>query len=133
VVDMEPFYKALHDVKPFLINDNPPPDKERIQSPEDYHKIMEATFCILCSACTTSCPSFWADRSYLGPAAILKAYRFIFDTRDEGTADRMDMINNKQGLWRCHTIFNCNDVCPKDINITGSISKLKSKVVLEKY
>jgi len=133
VVDMEPFYKALYDIKPYLINDNPAPDKERLQSPEEYHKIMEATFCILCSACTTSCPSFWANKSYLGPAALLKAYRFIFDTRDEGAADRMDTINNKQGLWRCHTIFNCNDACPKDINITDAISKLKSKVVLEKY
>ena len=133
VVDMELFYKALHDVKPFLINDTPPPDKERYQSPEDYHKIMEATYCILCSACTTSCPSFWANKSYLGPAALLKAYRYVFDTRDEGNADRMDMINNKQGLWRCHTIFNCQDVCPKHIKITDAISKLKTKVVLEKY
>jgi succinate dehydrogenase / fumarate reductase iron-sulfur subunit len=133
VVDWKPLYKLIRDIKPYLINDEPPPDKERLQSPEDYHKIMEATFCILCALCTTSCPSFWANRDSLGPSALLKAYRYIFDTRDQGTENRMEMINNKQGLWRCHTIFNCVDVCPKKINITEAISKLKTKVMLEKY
>ena len=94
---------------------------------------MEATFCILCAACTTSCPSYWADKDYLGPSALLKAYRYIFDSRDHGVGDRMDMVNNKHGLWRCHTIFNCVDVCPKNIDITDALSKLKTKVILEKY
>lgn len=133
-VDMEPFYEKLRSVLPYLINPDPPPtDKERIQSPEDFQKIEVATSCILCGGCTSSCPSFWADKSYLGPAALVKAYRYIFDTRDDGFAERSGAINNKHGLWRCHTIMNCNDACPKHIFPTEGISHLKKKVVEEKY
>lgn len=133
-VALEPFYEAMNRVIPYLINAEPPPtDKERIQSPEDFHKIEISTSCILCAACTSSCPSFWADKGYLGPSAILKAYRYEYDTRDDGFSQRLAAIDNKHGLWRCHTIMNCNDACPKHIFPTEAISLLKRKVVEEKF
>lgn len=133
-VDMEPFYEKLRAILPYLINpDAPPTDKERIQSPEEFRMIEVATSCILCASCTSSCPSFWADKQYLGPAALVKAYRYVYDTRDAGYADRSGAVNNKHGLWRCHTIMNCNDACPKHIFPTEGISLLKRKVVEERY
>ncbi len=133
-VDMEPFYEKLRDILPYLINPDPPPtDKERYQSPEDFKMIELATSCILCASCTSSCPSFWADKGYLGPSALVKAYRYVFDTRDKGLAERLNRLDNKHGLWRCHTIMNCNDACPKKIFPTEGISRLKRKVVEEKY
>lgn len=132
-VDMDPFYENLARVKPYLINDEPPPDRERVQSPEEIEKINDPVACILCGACTSSCPSFWFDQDYLGPAALAKAYRYTFDTRDKGAADRLEVLDNKHGLWRCHTIFNCMDACPKRIKITQHIASLKKKVIAEKY
>jgi succinate dehydrogenase / fumarate reductase iron-sulfur subunit len=133
VVDMEPFFQLLAEIKPYLINDNPPPDKERIQMPEEFAPIATAINCILCSACTSSCPSYWADKNYLGPSALLKAYRYIFDTRDEGGGERISAIDNRHGLWRCHTIINCVDACPKDLAPTEAISRLKNWVIAQKY
>ncbi len=132
-VDMDPFYENMARIKPYLINDEPPPDRERIQSPEDFHKIEDPVACIMCGACTSSCPSFWYDKEYIGPAALAKAYRYTFDTRDKGAADRLEVLDNKHGLWRCHTIFNCMDACPKGIKITQHIANLKKKVIAEKY
>lgn len=132
-VDMEPFYENLALIKPYLINDNPPPDRERIQSPEDFRMIEDPVACILCACCTSSCPSFWYDQSYVGPAALAKAYRYTFDTRDDGATERMEVLDSKHGLWRCHTIFNCMDACPKRIKITQHIANLKKKVIAEKY
>ena len=133
-VDMEPFYEKLRSILPYLINPDPPPtDKERIQSPEEFRMIEVATSCILCASCTSSCPSFWADNGYLGPAALVKAYRYVYDTRDAGYGDRSGMVDNKHGLWRCHTIMNCNDACPKHIYPTEGISLMKRKVVEEKW
>lgn len=132
VVDLDPFFEHLKRIKPYLINDEPPPDRERIQSPEDFKMISDPSACILCMSCTSSCPSFWSDPDYLGPAALYKAYRYIFDTRDFGLEDRIDMLDNKHGLWRCHTIFNCMDACPKKLKITQGISLLKRKVLSEK-
>jgi len=129
VVDMEGFFEKLKAVKPYLIVDKPLPDKEFIQKPEDFELIREASTCILCGACTSSCPSLWANENYLGPAALLKAYRFIFDTRDDGTLERIDIVNDKNGIWRCHTIFNCMEACPKNIKITEYLSRIKVKVV----
>lgn len=133
VVDMEPFWEKLERVKPYLINGTPPPTAERYQSDEDQQKIEEATWCILCNCCTSSCPSLWANKESLGPAALLKAYRFVFDSRDEGAEERYKLLNTKSGVWRCHTIFNCMDACPQDINITDYISKLKTRIVSERY
>ena len=132
-VDMDPFFELLEEIKPYLINDTAPPDKERIQSPEDFSQISSAINCILCSSCTSSCPSYWTDKNYLGPAALLKAYRFIFDTRDKGEEERVGAIDNRHGLWRCHTIINCVDACPKNLAPTEAISKLKNWVISQKY
>lgn len=132
-VDMEPFYENLARVKPYLINETPPPSRERIQSPEDFKQIEDSVGCILCGACTSSCPSFWYDKAYIGPAALYKAYRYSFDTRDEGAAERFEILDSKHGLWRCHTIFNCMDACPKKLKITHGISKLKRTIIAEKF
>jgi len=132
-VDMEPFYENMARIKPYLINDEPPPDRERIQSPEDFKVMEDPVACIMCGACTSSCPSFWYDQNYIGPAALAKAYRYTFDSRDKGAAERLEVLDNKHGLWRCHTIFNCMDACPKRIKITQHISNLKKKVIAEKY
>lgn len=133
VVDMDPFYERFARMKTYLINDDPPPYRERLQSPEEFRQISDPLACILCGACTSSCPSFWYDSEYTGPAALYKAYRYIFDTRDKGASERMDELDSKHGLWRCHTIFNCMDACPKKLKITEGISLLKVKVISEKY
>jgi succinate dehydrogenase / fumarate reductase iron-sulfur subunit len=123
---MTDFYDKYTAVKPYLINSAPPPaDGERRQSNENAEKLFEAAKCILCACCTTSCPSTWTNDNYIGPAALLKAYRFVFDTRDEAADQRLDLIDTPDGLWRCHTIFNCIEACPKEINITWHISQLK--------
>ena len=128
VIDMTEFYEKQETVKPYLINDTPvPPDGERLQSNEDAEMLFESAKCIMCGCCTTSCPSTWSNENYLGPAALLKAYRFVFDTRDEAADERINIIDSPDGLWRCHTIFNCVDACPKEINITWHISQLKKR------
>lgn len=132
VVDLDKFYEKFNKIKPYLINDGPVPERERLQSPEQQKLIEESTTCILCAACTSSCPSFWADDDYLGPSALLKAYRYIFDTRDTAAEERLSVVNDKHGVFRCHTIFNCNEACPKDINITNHIAKLKTALVTTK-
>ncbi|MDP8239467.1 MAG: FAD-binding protein [Candidatus Hatepunaea meridiana] len=114
-VDIDPFFEHLAKVKPYLINDEPPPDKESIQSPEEFKRISDPVACILCMSCTSSCPSFWSDPEYIGPAALYKAYRHIFDMRDKGIKYRVDVLDNKQGLWCCHIIFNYMDACPKKV------------------
>jgi len=129
VVDMDGFFKKMERVMPYMITEKPIPDKEFIQTPEEFENIREVTNCILCGACTSSCPSLWANEDYLGPAALLKAYRFVFDTRDDGAIERIDIVNDKNGIWRCHTIFNCMEACPKDIKITEYLSRLKVKVL----
>lgn len=129
VVDMSDFWAKYEVVKPYLINHTPPPaDHERLQSNEDAEKLFESAKCILCACCTTSCPSTWTNENYIGPAAILKAYRFAYDTRDQAADERMDILDTPNGIWRCHTIFNCIEACPKDINITWHISKLKTRI-----
>lgn len=133
VVDLTDFFKKYDIVKPYLINKNPPPSAERLQSPEDRKIIDEATWCIQCASCTTSCPSNWKNPQFLGPAAILKSFRYCFDTRDEGTSERIHILDTNDGVWRCHTIFNCVEACPKDINITWHISELKKKLVSREY
>jgi succinate dehydrogenase / fumarate reductase iron-sulfur subunit len=127
VVDMDAFFAKLERIKPYLILDKPIPDKEFLQSPGEFEKIVDAINCIQCGACTSSCPSLWGNEDYLGPAALLKAYRYIFDSRDDGADERIDIINDRNGIWRCHVIFNCMEACPKDIKITEYLSKLKVK------
>jgi len=127
VVDLDEFFAKLERIKPYLILDKPVPDKEFHQSPGEFEQIRDVVNCILCAACTSSCPSLWANNDYLGPAALLKAYRFIFDSRDDGTDERLDIIDDRNGIWRCHVIFNCMEACPKDIKITEYLSRLKVK------
>ena len=127
VIDQSRFFEKYRSVKPWLINDEPAPERERLQSPEDHEVIEDATKCIMCGACTHACPSTWASPDYLGPAAMLKAYRYTFDSRDRGTGERVDVVDSEDGLWKCYTIFNCNEACPKDIDITRWLSALKRK------
>ena len=125
LVDMEGFFAKYRAVKPFLMADSPEPEKERLQSPEEREVFDDTTKCILCAACNTSCPSFWSNEDYVGPAAIVQAHRFIFDSRDEGHEERLAILNERDGVWRCRTIFNCVEACPRDINITRAIGEVK--------
>ena len=127
IVDMEPFFDNYKKVLPYFINESPLPadGKERLQSPEQRARFDETTKCILCAACTTSCPSFWGSDDYLGPAALVTAHRFIFDSRDEAAAQRLQIISETSGLARCHTAYNCTMACPRDIHITKAIGELK--------
>ena len=129
-VDMGEFYDRYEAVKPYLMpRKAPPTDRERLQSPEDRRKLDGSYECILCGACTSSCPSYWADRTFLGPAALLKAYRYVFDSRDGDMGERLRIVNDAHGLWRCHTIFNCAEACPKGLNPTAAIGALKREVI----
>ncbi len=127
IVNMDSFFAKYEVVKPYLITKTAPPKKERYQSQADRELIDEAVNCILCGACSTSCPSLWSNDEYLGPAALLKAYRFAFDSRDEAPSERLDAVDTSDGVWRCRTIFNCVEVCPKEINITWHLSQLKKR------
>jgi succinate dehydrogenase / fumarate reductase iron-sulfur subunit len=129
VVDMEPFFAQYRSVLPFLINDSRPPARERLQSVDDRERFDDTTKCILCAICTTSCPSFWANEDFVGPAAIVNAHRFIFDSRDRGAAERMDVLNDREGVWRCRTIFNCTEACPREIRITKAIGEVKKAIL----
>jgi len=129
VVDMEPFFAQFRSVLPFFINDARPPERERRQSISDRELFDDTTKCILCAACTTSCPSFWANEEFVGPAAIVNAHRFIFDSRDTGTAERLDILNDREGVWRCRTIFNCTEACPREIKITKAIGEVKKAIL----
>jgi succinate dehydrogenase / fumarate reductase iron-sulfur subunit len=130
IVDMEPFFAAFREVKPFLIaNSKPEKGKERIQSIANRETFDDTTKCILCAACTTSCPVFWTDGQYFGPAAIVAAHRFIFDSRDDAAKVRLDILNDKEGVWRCRTTFNCTDACPRGIQVTQAIADVKQAIL----
>ncbi|RME07037.1 MAG: succinate dehydrogenase iron-sulfur subunit [Anaerolineae bacterium] len=129
IVDMEPFFENYRSVLPYFINEEPAPEKERLQSPEARARFDDTTKCILCAACTTSCPSFWSDGSYYGPAAIVNAHRFIFDDRDQGAAQRLEILNQQMGVWRCRTAFNCTEACPREIHITQAIAEVKNAII----
>jgi succinate dehydrogenase / fumarate reductase iron-sulfur subunit len=129
IVDMEPFFEHYRAVLPYLINDEAEPEKERPQSPEERARFDDTTKCILCACCTTACPSFWSDKDYVGPAAVVAAHRFIFDSRDRGAAERLKILNEVDGVYRCHTIFNCTMACPRDIQITKAIGEVKAAIM----
>ena len=136
VVDMEPFFAKYEAIKPFLINNSVAPEKERHQSPKVRHKIDSLIDCILCGSCYSSCPTVWMSEEkegYIGPAALTKAWRFVADSRDQGAKERLGVIASEEGLWRCHTAFNCVEACPKKINCTDSIQQLKRKAILRKF
>ncbi|MGC4027621.1 MAG: succinate dehydrogenase iron-sulfur subunit [Steroidobacteraceae bacterium] len=130
IPDLTQFYAQYAAVKPWLISRTPaPPDRERLQSKEDQEKIDRPSACILCACCSTSCPSYWwnSDR-YLGPAALLAAYRWIIDSRDEATGERLDELEDPFKLYRCHTIMNCTEACPKDLNPARAIASIKRMI-----
>ncbi|HEY5833496.1 succinate dehydrogenase iron-sulfur subunit [Streptomyces sp.] len=133
VVDMDPFFQAYRDVMPFLITKGNEPTRERLQSAADRERFDDTTKCILCAACTSSCPVFWNDGQYFGPAAIVNAHRFIFDSRDEGGEQRLEILNDKDGVWRCRTTFNCTDACPRGIEVTKAIQEVKRALITRRF
>jgi succinate dehydrogenase / fumarate reductase, iron-sulfur subunit len=134
IVDMEPFFDNYKKVLPYFVNDSPLPEdgRERLQSPAERERFDDTTKCILCAACTTSCPSFWASDDYFGPAAIVTAHRFIFDSRDQAAAERLQILSETSGLARCHTIFNCTLACPREIHVTKAIGEVKMATITGK-
>ena len=130
IVDMTQFFKQYHSIKPYLINNEPAPEKERLQSPVEREELNGLYECILCACCSTSCPSFWWNPDkFVGPAGLLQAYRFIADSRDQATSERLDDLEDPYRLFRCHTIMNCVDACPKGLNPTRAIVKIKELMV----
>jgi succinate dehydrogenase / fumarate reductase iron-sulfur subunit len=131
VVDMEPFFAAYRSIKPYLLANDPLPEdgRERRQAPAERMRFDDTTKCILCAACTTACPVFWADGSYLGPAAIVQAHRFMFDSRDQSAALHSAPLAGADGIWRCRTVFQCTLACPRDIKITKAIAEVKGAIV----
>ncbi|MBX3612714.1 MAG: succinate dehydrogenase iron-sulfur subunit [Burkholderiaceae bacterium] len=130
IVDMTQFFKQYHSIRPYLINDTPPPEKERLQSPADREELDGLYECILCACCSTACPSFWWNPDkYVGPAGLLQAYRFISDSRDQATSERLDDLEDPYRLFRCRSIMNCVDVCPKGLNPNRAINKIKDLMV----
>lgn len=130
VVDLEPFYRQYRAVKPYLINEDPVPEVERRQSPEERDQLDGLYECILCACCSTSCPSFWWNPDkFLGPAALLQSWRFLADSRDQATEERLDNLQDPFRLFRCHTIMNCVEVCPKGLNPTQAIGHIRQLMV----
>jgi len=125
IVDFDPFFEQFKEVKAYLINDEPPPEKERLQSPEEAARYGDTSKCIQCGACTGSCPSFWPGSGFIGPAAIVQAHRFVFDTRDTGSEERMAALDEREGVWSCRTIYNCTKACPVGIQVTRAIGEVK--------
>ncbi len=133
VIDMDRFFEGYKSVKPYLIAEQlPPAGGERIQSQAQRDRFEDTTKCILCAACTTACPVTWTNEEFVGPAAIVNAHRFIFDSRDEGAADRLRVLNQRSGVWRCRTIFNCTEACPRDIEITKAIEEVKRALIFDR-
>ena len=126
VVDMTQFFAHYHAIKPFLVNDEPPPERERLQSPQERDRLNGLYECILCACCSSFCPSqWWNPQKFLGPAALLQAERFIVDTRDRATGERLEFLDDVYRLYRCRTIMNCTEVCPKSLNPARAIERIK--------
>lgn len=130
VVDMTTFFKQYHSISPYLINTDPPPDKERLQSPAERDKLNGSYECILCACCSSQCPSFWWNPDkFVGPAGLIQAYRFIVDSRDQATQERLDDLNDAYRLFRCRTIMNCSEVCPKGLEPAHAIEMIRLKML----
>ena len=133
IVDMEPFFAGYRAVQPWLVpDDTDPGGRERLQSPAERARYDDTTKCILCAACTTSCPIFWGDEAYVGPAAIVNAHRFIFDSRDAGDRERLEILSAREGAFRCRTTFNCTEACPRGIKVTEAIQEVKRAILYKK-
>ena len=133
VVEMEPFYQRFEEIMPYLVRRTPPPERELLQAPGERRLLDEVADCIWCGACYAFCPLVRQGPSYLGPAALLQAYRFAADTRDEGGRERLRLVDREEGIWRCHTVFNCVEVCPKKINPARAIQALERKALLGRF
>lgn len=129
VVDMDSFFDKYRLVMPFLVNVGEPPPEERLQSQAERARFDMTTKCILCGCCTGACPSYWANPDYIGPAAIVQAHRFLFDSRDQGLWARLQVLNTQDGVWRCRTVFNCTLACPREIEVTKAIGEVKRLLV----
>jgi succinate dehydrogenase / fumarate reductase, iron-sulfur subunit len=130
VVDMTEFFKQYHSVKPYLLTDEPAPERERLQSPEQREELNGLYECILCACCSSACPSFWWNPDkYVGPAGLLQAYRFLADSRDTATSERLDDLNDPYRLFSCRSILNCVDACPKNLLPAVAIMKIKDMMV----
>ena len=133
VVNMDPFFEKLHAIKPYLITDESNwPEKEFRQSPANHKAVDQFAGCIMCGACYSSCVTVWTDKNYLGPAALAQAYRFVIDERDIATKERLQIVDSEDGVYRCHTSFNCVEACPKGIKPTDAIQGLKRKIAVQK-
>jgi succinate dehydrogenase / fumarate reductase, iron-sulfur subunit len=132
MVDQKTFFESFRAVKPFLINDEPVTEKERIQSAEERAAFDDSTACILCASCYSSCPIFDANPAYIGPAALVQAARFSFDSRDKGFAERLSVLDAPNGAWACENHFNCTRVCPREIKVTKNINALKRAITKHK-
>jgi succinate dehydrogenase / fumarate reductase iron-sulfur subunit len=132
VVDMQPFMALYRSILPYLINDDPPPVSERLQSRDQRERFDDTTKCILCGICTSACPSYWARGDFLGPAAIAQAHRFIFDSRDQASQERLDILSQPNGVWRCRSIYNCTEACPRAIQITQAIAETKKEMIVRR-
>ncbi len=132
VVDMEPFFAQYRSVMPYLVNTEDPGYTERLQSPEDRARYDDTTKCILCAACTTACPVYWGNSQYVGPAAIVNAHRFIFDSRDQAGTERLDLLGQRSGVWKCRTAFSCSEACPRGIKVTQAIQEVKRKTLFDR-
>jgi succinate dehydrogenase / fumarate reductase iron-sulfur subunit len=132
VVDMSQFFRQYHSIKPYLINDEEAPEKERLQSPEDRDNLNGLYECILCACCTSQCPSsWWNPDKFVGPAGLLQAYRFLVDTRDRATRERLEDLNDPYRLFRCRSIMNCTEVCPRGLSPSRAIEKIRLMMVKE--
>jgi succinate dehydrogenase / fumarate reductase iron-sulfur subunit len=128
IVDLDPFFEKYRSIRPYLISDQPPPQRERLQAPDTQEFIEPALRCILCASCTAACPINRTNADYLGPAALLRAFRYIFDSRDSATDERLFRLDDSNGAWGCRTLWWCTDVCPKDIPVTKCLGQIKRKI-----
>jgi succinate dehydrogenase / fumarate reductase iron-sulfur subunit len=130
IVDLTGFFQQYHSIKPWLVNDDPPPERERLQSPDAREELNGLYECILCACCSSACPSFWWNPDkYVGPAGLLQAYRFLVDSRDQASGARLDDLHDPYRLFRCRTILNCTDVCPKGLNPARAIGLIKTMML----
>lgn len=132
VVDMDPFYRKFEMIIPYLKPKTPTPSKEYLQTPKQRRSLDELVDCIWCGACYSSCPLTWINREYVGPASLVKAYRFVVDNRDSAIKERLKVVDEEKMIWRCHTVFNCVEACPKNINQTKAIEGLRRKIIWHK-
>jgi succinate dehydrogenase / fumarate reductase iron-sulfur subunit len=129
VVDMTNFFKQYHSISPYLVNEEAPPERERLQTPAERHRLNGSYECILCACCSSQCPSYWWNPDkFVGPAGLIQAYRFIVDSRDRATQRRLDDLNDAYRLFRCRTIMNCAEVCPKGLEPAHAIEKIRLKI-----